>query len=710
MSQGRLYMCVLSLAALMTPPAAAAQDATPEPPATAADTPSQEAGGRLVVTGETVVVVGNPDMPTRAASVATKTETPVIETPRSVSVTERRTLDDRLAVNIADAHSYTAGLMPADERGPAYSRGFFVGFYDVRRDGLRTYSWSIREPVGVERVQYLRGPAAILYGDGSPGGVVNLVLRRPLPSTGIEATVAGGTSGFGRVTGDVTGPLVASRRLRYRVIGAAEWDDNDFDNDERRLSLLPMVSFDLGRTASLHIDSEVYHQQGRGYRHTIPSTPDTQRGDFSRIPWDLNTASPDDGWSGWNVSPGARLDMTLGEATSLHAAARYTRIDGDIDGHGLIGLDADGRTTNRFLYREISTWHELQSDTFMATAARTGRIDHRLVMGLEAGLSTADSEIGVGAGTPVDIVEPDYPARLAAPSLQPTRYDVTRFGVYAQDQMQLHRSLIVVPSVRWSRIAIDDRVERTGVPAAERDSSEAKVSPGIGIVVLPQPWFSAYFSATRGFEPPAPGQYREDGRALDLADTASIEGGVKAETRDGRLSAALAVFRVRRTNVPEADGLGFYRQIGEGRSRGLEAELNGQLAPGLAVQAAYAWVRSEITRAVTPIEGNELPNAPHHNASVWTRYRLTSGPLSGTMVAAGVVYVSDRFLAGNNITIAPAYTRLDISGSYDLPRSRWKILIAIPNATNVRYTTSGTGQALFAGAPRRLVLQLATAF
>ena len=90
------------------------------------------------------------------ASIATKTETALRETPRSVSVTERQTLDDRLAINVANTHDYTVGLLPADERGPAFSRGFPLSFDDLRRDGLRTYAWSVREPVALERVQYLQ--------------------------------------------------------------------------------------------------------------------------------------------------------------------------------------------------------------------------------------------------------------------------------------------------------------------------------------------------------------------------------------------------------------------------------------------------------------------------------------------------------------------------------------------------------------------------
>ena len=127
-----------------------AQDAVP-----AREAPTvREVGGRLVATDEIVVVTGESDESQRNSSVATKIETPLLETPRSISIVDRRTLDDLAVINVTQAHDYTVGMTPQDERGPAFARGFPVDFYDLRRDGLRTYSWSVREPVALDRIQY----------------------------------------------------------------------------------------------------------------------------------------------------------------------------------------------------------------------------------------------------------------------------------------------------------------------------------------------------------------------------------------------------------------------------------------------------------------------------------------------------------------------------------------------------------------------------
>jgi iron complex outermembrane receptor protein len=287
---------------------------------------------------------------------------------------------------------------------------------------------------------------------------------------------------------------------------------------------------------------------------------------------------------------------------------------------------------------------------------------------------------------------------------------VLRLGGYVQDQISLLRSVVVVPGLRVSRLNIDDKVGLSGTTAVELESDDVKISPSLGMVVLPRPWLSLYASGTQGFEPPTPGQYLADGRALSLSDSTSFEGGVKADLLSGGLAATGSVYNIRRTNIAEPAGLGFYRQIGEGRSHGVEAEVIGRIAPALFVQGAYAWTASEITRSLIGGEGNDLPNAPHHNASLWTRYRFASGRLERTMLAAGVVYVSDRFLASNNVVIAPAYTRLDLSGSYDLRRQQLRIGVGVQNATNTRYVTSGANQAFYAGAARRLAVQVSTWF
>jgi iron complex outermembrane receptor protein len=185
---------------------------------------------------------------------------------------------------------------------------------------------------------------------------------------------------------------------------------------------------------------------------------------------------------------------------------------------------------------------------------------------------------------------------------------------------------------------------------------------------------------------------------------------VKADLLGRQLGIAVAGFSIRRTNVPEADPRGFYRQIGEGESHGLELETVGRLAPGLTARAGYAWTETAITRDALAVSGRELPNAPRHKANVWIRYRFPPSIVRGLMVAAGVVHESERFTNRDNAVIAPAYTRFDASSSWELAGRRLTLGIVAENLTDRRYVRSGAGAVLFAGSPRRLALQMISSF
>jgi iron complex outermembrane recepter protein len=664
-----------------------------------------EAGGRLVIS-ETVEVTASVDEPVHDSSIATKTDTPLLETPRSVTVFDRGTLDEMQTIDISQTHDYAVGVIPQDERGPGFARGFPIGFYELRRDGLRTYSWSVREPAALDRIQYLRGPASVLYGDGSPGGMVNLVLKKPLPVPRYEATFAAGELGFLRFTGDATGPMTAGGGARYRVVAAAEGLDDGFSNDERRMTLFPMFSFELGRESTLHVDSELYDQKGRGYRHAVPVTVEGQAGDFSGLPWDLNMASPDDVWSGWNVSSGARFDGRLARNATIHAAGRFTHIGGDLAFQFLVGLAPDGRTAQRASYRERSAWDEIQSDVFVVLDERTGSVGHQIVAGMELGSSTTDTELGVGSAPSLDIYDPVYGPPPPEPQTSPVRNDTLRTGGYLQDQIRLSQRWIAVPAVRFSQIRVEDEIAAPG-----KHATTNVVSPSLGFVFLPRPWLSFYGTATTGFEPPQPGQFADGGGLLDPIRSRSLEAGVKTEFLHGRLDLSGATYEIRQTNVAEADSRGFFQQIGEGKSHGVELEVSGSPTRGLRLQGGIAWMETSITRDVSGFVGNELPNAPNVDASLWGRYRFSSGALARLSLAGGVVHVGPRFASRDNGVRFPAYTRIDTTASFDLlSNEKVALAVAVENLANVRYVTSGSSVAMFAGAPRRISVTLGSSF
>jgi outer membrane receptor protein involved in Fe transport len=269
--------------------------------------------------------------------------------------------------------------------------------------------------------------------------------------------------------------------------------------------------------------------------------------------------------------------------------------------------------------------------------------------------------------------------------------------------VRLTKSLIVVPAVRWSRISIDNHV-------AAIESAEAVFSPSLGAVYTVRPFWSAYGTASRGFEAPTPGQYLEGGLPLEPMKSSSVEGGTKIDLLAGRLNMTAAVYRIRRTNIPEADGRGFYRQIGEGASHGVELEAIGRVAPGFGLRGGYAWTSTEVVSDLAGFVGNALPNAPEHKGELWLHYRVPGGTLDRLSGGFGIVAVSDRYTARDNIAIAPGYTRIDTSASYTFGPRRPSVTLVVQNLTNTRYVTSGSGLTLWAGAPRRVAIEVGCHF
>jgi outer membrane receptor protein involved in Fe transport len=247
-------------------------------------------------------------------------------------------------------------------------------------------------------------------------------------------------------------------------------------------------------------------------------------------------------------------------------AGRYTKIDGDLDVQALAALLPDGQTAARFPYREKSVWDEYQSDTFATLALGSGRLKHRFVAGVEVGLSTFDSEIGIASAPSLDIYDPVYGPRPPEPPLLPSGADLWRFGAYLQDQMSLGARWSLVPALRVSRLRQEDRSAAAQAAAEGPVSTETAFTPSLGIVFRLRPALSLYASYDEGFEPGVPGQYLEDGRALAPVDSRSLEAGVKADLLGQRLAVSLAGFAIRQTNVPEADTRGFYGRSARARA------------------------------------------------------------------------------------------------------------------------------------------------
>jgi iron complex outermembrane receptor protein len=667
-----------------------------------------EAGGRIVVSGDRDA--GTPgDTRVWSSSVATKTDTPLLDIPQAVTVQDQRFLQDISANSIMQAYDYAVGISPqgTTNAGPGYARGFNISWYDIRRDGLRTYAWSIREPFVAERIAYLRGPSSVLYGDGSPGALINIVLKKPQYEARNEVAVAVGTNDSYRMEADSTGALLGSETVAYRAIAVYEATDQRYDNDERRMLFLPTVAWTPRVGTTITADMEVYYEQQKAFAGTLLpyDSPNTRLTNL-----DFNPSESGDRWWNANISPGLRLDQSLAQDWDLHVAGRATKIPARYLTHGGVGLQADERIVDRVTYNGKYVWWEYQSDTFVTGKIHTGPILHELVTGVEAGVSTTEGYFQQQEAFDLDLHQPQYGFKAPyppSPSMDDQANRTDRGGVYVQDQAHLTQWLILVGSLRWSWIRANDLSGDTDVTQIDSDWSSR-----LGVVIKPTDALSFYVSAADSFEPAYPGSYDQFGNPIDPILTRSIEGGGKTDLLEDRLSASISVYRMLRENVAQWQG-GYYVQTGEVSSTGLEVELKGTLRDGWTLETGYAYNKTKIRVSETNPEevGNELDNTPNHQGSLWTKYSVQENDvggdwkeLAGWGLGSGLVYEGSKWAeTANNIRLHD-WLRWDAGIYYEDPRgSGWSGNLFVNNVLDAGYIVSSFGDSYAAPGEERTI-------
>jgi iron complex outermembrane recepter protein len=677
---------VPTLALLAVAPLCSAAETPPDeaPASDRAATADVEAGGRIIVTGAQEA----PDYRAYSTSVATKLDTPLLEVPQSVTVQDRRFLKDIGATSTIDAYDYVVGISAqgSTNAGPGYARGFDIGWYDIRRDGLRTFAWSVREPFLLEKTQYLRGPSSVLYGDGSPGALLNQVLKKPLPQARYEAGVQLGSFGYQRVEADATGPLNDDGSVLYRLIGVGEEADLRYDNDERRVTLMPTVAWDAGPRTTITADCELYYETQRGFGGTaLPFAS----GEAEETNLDFNPAEPGDRWWNANVSPGLRVDHQFSEAWALHAAGRVTWIAARYGIHTTDSLAADQTTIERSVVNGQYDWYEYLADSFVTGNIGQGAVRQRVVAGGEFGLSTSKGFWNSAAAPGIDLRHPAYGnGAVTPPGLSPdsTSSEILRLGLYVLDEVRLGDRFSVVPGLRWSFTRNTDE-------AADLVQTDRDISPRLGVVFKADPSWSLYASYVNSFQPPWPGSVDASGSAIDPVVTDAYEVGTKADLLDDTLTTTLAAYYMVRRNVATWAG-GYYDQTGEAVSQGVEWELDGTLRPGWTLTVGYAWNQTEITDdAVNGREGLELTNAPQHQGSVWTKYVVQRGAAAGWGAGLGAVYEGTKWVDQDNTLKLESWWRFDTGIYYENAASGWEGSLVMRNVLDEDYIQSAWGDA-----------------
>jgi iron complex outermembrane receptor protein len=611
------------------------------------------------------------------AATATKIDAPIFDIPQSIQVVNRKLLDDQQVVALAEVGRNVSGVTRAstDFNGSTPNefviRGFTLDFTNnYLKDGFRFEADMPSETVHIERVEFLKGPGSVIYGRGEPGGLVNVVTKKPLEEPLISAQLTGGSFGILRPQFDLSGPLNSGKTLLYRVNGVYErvGSFRDFVEGDR-FFIAPVITWKIGPRTALSLSGEYLR--------------DERVADFGQVPIGNRPADvPVERFYGEPFNRvyvqerqfQYRFDHAFNSNWSLHNGYRALLINWNLFEvfQDFTPVAADGRTVNR-LIADVSLPRRWQAtETYVTGRFDTGSVQHNVVMGMDYSDQRAISRGPFGRFYPsIDVFNPVYQNDLAAANrflAEPGSFFngdtiLKPLGAYVQDQITLTEKVKALAGVRFDHYR-QNRINRNA--QTESKTSDFAASPRVGLVYQPAEAVSLYFSYGRSFSPPFPTLRNQNDQPFDPERSAQYEAGVKASNFNGRLLTTLSVYHLEKRNVLTTDPANplFSIQTGKQRSKGVELDVSGTPARNWNLLLVYAFTQAQVTEDNDIPVGIFLPNAARHSGSVWTIYEIAEGPVRGLGFGAGVQAVSKRVADLFSDVILPGYAKVDATAFY----------------------------------------------
>lgn len=711
------FVAAAVLLFVMIPFDSRAQTTPPASAEAAASAPEVASSQTITVTGTRTLR----DYQVPRASTATKTDTLLLDTPQAIAVVPREVLEDQGARQVADAMRNVSGVSREasywGQEGNSFRiRGFALsdehGYY---KDGFRYNAKGTTVMNNVERVEVLKGPASVLYGRAEPGGIINLVTRRPEKNAEQELELSLGRWNNVGIAADATGPLDEARTLLYRIDASAERGDSFRDGVlHRTVSVAPTLHWQATPATRVELSGEAVWDRRRT-DYGIPS----YRGLPAAVPISTYYGEAFNRQKSRQDRLALAVDHRLSERWQLKAQAAQTRLRYPVYRDVYAGF-VDDETAELAMYWE--DYPDRYTNRFAQLDAigkfRTGPLAHTLLIGAEVGrqLQRQDGS-AFGDYFSYDIFNPQprgIDRALGPTSVSNYRLDTTSQALYLQDQIDWGEQWKLLIGLRYDRYEQDylfeplspDDEDITG-PFAATITRDQSVNPRLGLVFKPRPDLSLYASLARSFAPAFPYSQAVQNVRFQPERGQLREIGAKGEGLDGKVSATLALYDLRKRNVLNADpdNPQFSIQNGEEASRGLEIDFAAQPVRGWNVMASFAYMRARLTESTDYPLGNTLPLAPRLSGSLWTSHEWRAGALKGLSLGGGLFAQGARYTDLFNNVVLPRFVRADLSAGWRV--GAWRMTANLKNATNRRYFESSNSSAvIFPGAPRELQLTL----
>ncbi len=654
---------------------------------------------------DTIVVTA-----TRPASTGTKSDTPVVEVPQSLSIVGRELMDAQDVQTVSQAIAYQAGVFngstAANGRYDRISlRGFDVTNTGVLQDGLRAttaQTYTKTEPYGLEQIVVLRGPASVIYGQNAPGGLVNMISKRPTQTPFYEIQVQGGS--FDRKQGqfDFGGPLGGD--LSFRLTGLARDADTQIDEiPDDKLFIAPALAWrPSGQTTLTLLTSYTYEKYGPP-AFGIPLQGSLLPNPNGKIARNFYTDEPGVDNHRDQYAAALLLDQGLGGSWKLSSAIRYTDTDFLTNTVSARGAPLNGRLLSRAFYRfridggVVATDNHIQGDWKLAGLAM------KTMAGVDYRHTREDYYLNGGPAAALDVFAPVYgqPYGPATTPMASTLQSSDQFGLYGEQQIRIEH-LILSASGRhdWSDTTTRNRLNDTST-----DQDDQATTYRVGAVYR-GPWgLSPYVSYATSFNPILGTNFY--GEAYRPSKGKQIEGGLRLEPPGWRTYLTLSGYKLTQTNVQTTDPDNSLNQIqtGEVRSQGFEAEIASSPIEGLNITGSLTLADMKVTKTTIKTQLGRRPTGqPERIAALWADYTVPSGPLAGFGLGAGIRYVGDTYADAPNTIRVPDYTLFDAMVRYDF--GRWRLSVNATNLFDKQYYVSCSTTGCGVGTDRTIIAAL----
>ncbi|MFU0881681.1 ferrichrome porin FhuA [Kluyvera cryocrescens] len=662
------------------------------------------------------------------SATATKTDTPIEKTPQSVSVITRQEMDIHQPTTVKEAMAYTPSVFATRGSSTTYDvvtiRGFTTSSTvntNQYLDGMKlqgnNYSEISMDPYFLERVEVMRGPTSVLYGNSNPGGIVSMVSKRPTTEPLREIQFKMGTDNLWQTGFDFSDAIDDAGVWSYRLTGLGRSQDAQQDMAKAsRYAVAPSFSWRPDDKTDFTFLSNFQSDPDAGYYGWLPREGTVvpyvdANGNSHKLPTDFNEGEKDNKMQRRQQMVGYSFSHAFNDTFTVRQNLRYDQVKTLYRSIYGFGYSQPESITRKYV-RSDESLNTFTVDTQLQSAFATGDVQHTLLTGVDYSRMRNDVDATYGDAAPLNMQNPQYGNTSTT---NPFQYAVLnrmeQTGLYAQDQMEWDKWVLTLGG-RYDYAMVSTLTRASDTLAQNHDQQFTWRG---GLNYLFDNGVSPYFSYSESFEPTS--SSTKAGQPFDPSRGKQYEAGVKYVPKDMPIVLTGAVYQLTKNNNLTADpnNPGFSIQAGEIRSRGIELEAKAAVNENINVTAAYSYTDAEYTKDNT-FEGKRPAEVPRTQASLWTDYTFYDTALSGLTFGAGVRYTGSTVSyyksttstgnANDSFNVA-GYTVADAMVKYDLARFGLpgsSVAVNVNNLFDREYVSSCYSEyACYWGAERQVV-------